>query len=454
MMQNKGVEISYFKAWRGRQLALDKLLGSPEESYRIMPSYLYMIEQVNRGSKTDLVTDSTGRFIYMFLAYGACIDGFRRMRKVISADGTFLKCKYRGCLLVATAQDRDFHKFPIAWAIVDSENDDSWTWFLQKLKEFINDDPNLVIISDRHISIINDVRTVYEHASHVHCSWHLSQNLKRVSGRKGGIDLFMKTSYAYKVSEFDELYGCLKERYPNIASYLEMHSSLDKWSRAYSPGARYNIMTTNGVESINAKLKTEREMPIVALLDAIHKLTSKWFNKHRNAAGSATTTLTPSTEAILRANFTLSQRLKASQLNEFEYHVYGDGKDEVVNLSDRSCSCRVFQIDKISCAHAIAAIYGAKLDLYDFCSPYYSSQMWALAYADTIYPVPIANEWNIPDHFKYNVLPPDVKRKRGRAQKERFPSIGEFGRKRTKKCGVCHEFGHCRKKCPKRQTDV
>ncbi|XP_075489581.1 uncharacterized protein LOC142528418 [Primulina tabacum] len=197
MMQNKGVEIRYFKAWRGRQLALDKLLGSPEESYRIMPSYFHMIEQVNRGSKTDLVRDSTGRFKYMFLAYRTCSDGFRRMRKVISVDGTFLKCKYRGCLLVATAQDGDFHQFPIAWAIDDSENDDSWTCFLQKLKEFINDDPNFVIISDRHISINNVVRSVYEHASHVHCSWHLSQNLKRVSGGKGGIDLFMKTAYAH-----------------------------------------------------------------------------------------------------------------------------------------------------------------------------------------------------------------------------------------------------------------
>ncbi|XP_073121694.1 uncharacterized protein [Henckelia pumila] len=296
MMQNKGVEISYFKAWRGRQVALDKLLGSPEESYRILPSYLHMVKQVNKDSITDLVTDSTGRFKYMFLAYGECIDGFRRIRKVISIDGTFLKCKYRGCLLVATAQDGDFRQYPIAWAIVDSENDDSWSWFLHKLKEFIHDDPDLVIISDRHISIINDVR-------------------------------------------------------------------------------------------------------------------------------SATTTLTPSTEAILRANFTLSQHLKASQLNAIEYQVFGDGKNEVVNLSDKSCSCRVFQVDKLSCAHAIAAIYRAKLDLYDFCLPYYSSQMWALAYADTIYPVPVSSEWNITDNFRCDVLPPDVKRKRGRAQKERIPLL-------------------------------
>ncbi|XP_073138516.1 uncharacterized protein [Henckelia pumila] len=167
-------------------------------------------------------------------------------------------------------------------------------------------------------------------------------------------------------------------------------------------------MTTNGVESINAILKKERELPVVALLDAIHKLTSKWFNKHRNAAGSATTKLTPSTEAILRANFTVSQCLKASQLNAFEYQVFGDGKNEVVNLSDKSCSCRVFQVDKLPCAHAIAAIYFAKLDLYDFFLPYYSSQMWALAYADTIYPVPIASEWNIPDDLRYDVLPPNV----------------------------------------------
>ncbi|XP_073121198.1 uncharacterized protein [Henckelia pumila] len=314
MMQNKGVEISYFKAWRGRQVALDKLLESPEESYRILPSYLHMVKQVNKYSITDLVTDSTGRFKYMFLAYGACIDGFRRMRKVISVDGTFLKCKYRGCLLVATAQDGDFHQYPIAWAIVDSENDDSWAWFLQKLKEFIHDDPDLVIIFDRHISIINVFRTVYEHASHVHCSWHISQNLKRMSGGKDGIDLFMRTAYAYKLSKFEELYRCLRKRYPNIASYLEMHSSPDKWSKAHSPGARYNIMTTNGVESINAILKKERELLVVALLDAIHKLTSKWFNKHRNAA----------------------------------------------------------------------AIYFAKLDLYDFCLPCYSSQIWALAYAGNV----------------------------------------------------------------------
>ncbi|XP_075507538.1 uncharacterized protein LOC142544369 [Primulina tabacum] len=129
------------------------------------------------------------------------------------------------------------------------------------------------------------------------------------------------------------------------------------------------------------------------------------------------TTLTPSTEAILRDDFTLSQRLKSSQLNAFEYQVYGDGKDEVVNLSDKSCSSRIFQLDKIPRAYANEAIYGPKLDLYDFCSPYYSSEMWALAYAGTIYPVPIAYEWNIPANFKYDVLSPDIKRKRGRAQK-------------------------------------
>ena len=49
------------------------------------------------------------------------------MRKVIDIDGTFLKGSYKGVLLVATTQDVNSKCYPIAWGIVDYENEDSWT---------------------------------------------------------------------------------------------------------------------------------------------------------------------------------------------------------------------------------------------------------------------------------------------------------------------------------------
>lgn len=51
------------------------------------------------------------------------------MRKVIAGDGTFLKAKFRGTLIVATVQDGDTHIYPIAFGIVDSENDAAYGWF-------------------------------------------------------------------------------------------------------------------------------------------------------------------------------------------------------------------------------------------------------------------------------------------------------------------------------------
>ena len=60
----------------------------------------------------------------------------------------------------ACAQDGNFQNFPLAFAVVDSENDASWEWFLTQLKGFVFDSGHLVFVSDRHGSIYNAIGTV------------------------------------------------------------------------------------------------------------------------------------------------------------------------------------------------------------------------------------------------------------------------------------------------------
>ncbi|KAF3621087.1 Monothiol glutaredoxin-S1 [Capsicum annuum] len=62
---------------------------------------------------------------------------------------------YKGVMLSAVAHDTENHIFPIAFYVVDKENNASWTLFFQKLKSIVEDEPNLCVISDRHISIAN-----------------------------------------------------------------------------------------------------------------------------------------------------------------------------------------------------------------------------------------------------------------------------------------------------------
>ncbi|CAA7031616.1 unnamed protein product [Microthlaspi erraticum] len=109
---------------------------------------------------------------------------WRVLRLMLKTDGTFLKGKYKGTLLVATAQDGNSQIFPLAFGVVDSENDASWEWFFTQLKTVVPDDPRLVVISDRHAYIAKVVKKVYPSALCGICIYHLQKNIiKKFRGK-------------------------------------------------------------------------------------------------------------------------------------------------------------------------------------------------------------------------------------------------------------------------------
>lgn len=99
------------------------------------------------------------------------------MKKVLSIDGAHLKSKNKGTLLAATAQDCNFRLYPIAFAIVDSENEASWRLFMMCLKTIIPDEEDLVFVSDRTSSIENTILQHYPLAHHGICIFHFGKNV-------------------------------------------------------------------------------------------------------------------------------------------------------------------------------------------------------------------------------------------------------------------------------------
>ena len=82
VMKEMGVETSYYKANRARMMADDMIRGTAEDGYSQLHSWLHMLEKVNPGSHTTIITDSENRFKYCFWALGACIRAVPRLRKV------------------------------------------------------------------------------------------------------------------------------------------------------------------------------------------------------------------------------------------------------------------------------------------------------------------------------------------------------------------------------------
>ncbi|KAG7588709.1 MULE transposase domain [Arabidopsis suecica] len=168
VLDEYNVTASYWKCWKAKELAISSAQGIKENSYLLLPLYLHLLQLANPGTVYHLETkdDELGdeRFKFAFVSLGASIQGLKFIRRVVVVDGTHLQGKYNGCLLTASGQDANFQVFPIAFAIVDSENHDSWTWFMEKLKDIVGDGHDLTIISDRHQSIYHAKFLVYPQA--------------------------------------------------------------------------------------------------------------------------------------------------------------------------------------------------------------------------------------------------------------------------------------------------
>ncbi|XP_024006495.1 uncharacterized protein LOC112083005 [Eutrema salsugineum] len=269
VLEELRVSASYRKAYKAKVLSTTRLRGFDDASYTKLHEYLYLLKASNPDSIADLETetdeDGNVRFKYLFLSFSASIIGFRRLRHVIVVDGTHLSGKFRGCLLTAARQDANFQVFPLAYAVVDSENEASWTWFFRKIEIFLLDGKYLTIISDRYLSIYAAKKQIYPNAHHGACIVHLARNVVEKFKSKGLGKLVTDSRMKWCVGKFHQLYETIRTTNPQCGQYLEK-IGLAHWSNAYFQGQRYNLMTSNACEQLNKALKKGRSSPIVELL--------------------------------------------------------------------------------------------------------------------------------------------------------------------------------------------
>jgi hypothetical protein len=65
--------------------------------------------------------------------------------------GHFFTGMYKGPLLTCIGVDADGKVVPIAFAFVESENMDSWLWFLSLIKRaVVCERANVCVLQDRH----------------------------------------------------------------------------------------------------------------------------------------------------------------------------------------------------------------------------------------------------------------------------------------------------------------
>ncbi|XP_028095018.1 uncharacterized protein LOC114295037 [Camellia sinensis] len=174
-----GLDISYRVAWLGVEKVRGEVYGDHAMSFDQLRWYSEAVMEKNPNSYICLEFDQKSeRFVRYFILFRACIDGFNHCRPFLFLDGTFLKGRFKGNLLAVTAKDDNQGLFPVAFAIVDSENSSNWEWFLQNLKDVVGGGRTLTFISDRHVGLLQSMPNIFPSAHHGYCLFHLQMNLR------------------------------------------------------------------------------------------------------------------------------------------------------------------------------------------------------------------------------------------------------------------------------------
>nr|KAJ0218978.1 hypothetical protein LSAT_V11C300142140 [Lactuca sativa] len=151
------VNVSKGQCHRARTKAREMIEGKLEEHYAKVWDYAAEILRSNPGSTCKVGVDSNASGMNYFKRFYVCLKAFkdgwnRGCRRVLGLDGCFLKGQIKGELLTAVGRDADNHVYPIAWAMIDVDNKDNWTCFIELLVADLDLDCSrgLVVISDQH----------------------------------------------------------------------------------------------------------------------------------------------------------------------------------------------------------------------------------------------------------------------------------------------------------------
>lgn len=147
--------VSVSQVKRAKYLVMQRWLDATKGQYSKIFEYQVELLRSNPGSTVVVKLEpdcAESIFQRIYVCLNACKQGFMDgCRKVVGLDGCFFKGATNGELLCAIGRDANNQMYPIAWAVVEKETNDSWDWFCALLFKDVKvlDGAGWVIISDQ-----------------------------------------------------------------------------------------------------------------------------------------------------------------------------------------------------------------------------------------------------------------------------------------------------------------
>ncbi|KAK8514982.1 hypothetical protein V6N12_001147 [Hibiscus sabdariffa] len=129
---------------KARKWALEKIRGNVVHEFNRLFDYVFALRSADPNGTFDLIVErptdvATPKFKRLYVCFSVLKEGFKRFcRPIISLDGCYLKGEIKDEILLALGKDGNNQFFPIAWALVEVENRETWAWFLENIQRDLN----------------------------------------------------------------------------------------------------------------------------------------------------------------------------------------------------------------------------------------------------------------------------------------------------------------------------
>ncbi|XP_073290710.1 uncharacterized protein [Primulina huaijiensis] len=302
----------------------------------------------------------------------------------------------------------------------------------------------------RHPGIIKAVNLLFTGSHHAYCLRHLVDNFVKVvlrsypkHNKKHWSSVFKKAAYAPSLQEHEQHIKNILESMPLARDFI-VNSEPQSWANALFLGNRWGVINNNISECWNNWVKAARYLPIVGMVDHIRVQIMNMMHQRRESTATMVKELSPKKEKSIGSVYVESRKLRVHRSCNWRFEVVDGEKSFAIDLIAMTCSCRYWQINKLPCKHACAAIESKSMSFYDFCDKYFKIEMYRQTYRGIINPIPTfdINESYLDDGNVINA--PDVRSQPGRRKTKRIPSQIES---RVSKCSRCHKGGHNRRSC-------
>ncbi|XP_039132300.1 uncharacterized protein LOC120269075 [Dioscorea cayenensis subsp. rotundata] len=357
-----GLTISAVKAWRTKNLVMKWVNGDASKQYTKLCRYATELKQSNLGSTVNLWRDKQ-HFKGFYVRMKPLKDAFGSgCRPFIGLDGCFLKGLYDGQLLSAVGIDLNSCIFSIAYVVVLVENTETWTWFIELLRNDLEiwNNTYVTIMSDRQNCLKRVVQEIFPNAEHRNCIRHIYTNFREKFRGKA-----------------------LKDYLWNAVQGLHIYI-LDTWDKG--------IITM--LEIIKIKLMRRMKKKNNQILKYKGILCPKIQNK-------------------------LDQMKEEAQCYTLDFsggpkvQIIGIGGSFVVDMIEHTCTCRRWELTCMSCSHTIRAIHGNNQQPEEFVHVAYLVSTYLRVYEHYINPTNSEELWPEVNDGTRVIPPPMGRRKRG-----------------------------------------